>query len=537
MPEQPPQRSQVPTALASDTIMQRRLDNSTPTHLAIVLSSIFMVTLLFQWQGNKGFSLWDEGYLWYGAQRVMLGEVPILDFAAYDPARYYWSAALMHLLGSNGIMSLRIAVAVFQCAGLFVGLLTIRTAMAGAQRCQTPYLLLAALVLATWMFPRHKLFDISLSLFLLGLLTYLASAPSNRRYFLTGLGVGAIALFGRNHGVYGAAASLAVVLWFSLSTRRIAIVAQALASWVLGVAVGFSPMALMAALVPGFATAFWDSVMFLFEFGATNLPLPVPWPWTVPVQALQPDQALRGVLVGLFFMGTLVFGMLAIAWAIRLRRRPQAVPPALVACGALALPYAHYAFSRADVGHLAQGIFPLLVGCLAWLAARAPRIRWTFAALLCAASLATMASYHPGWQCRAATACVDTEIAGHTLRIDPETAQAVRLLREMDTRYTPAAEPFIAAPFWPGAYALLQRRSPLWEIYAVVPRSPAFEEAEIERLVQARPRFAVVFDLALDGREELRYRNTHPLLYSYIQENFDRVPYPQVPSYEIYVAR
>ena len=142
--------------------------------------AIFVVTALFIWQGSTGFSLWDEGFLWYGAQRVMLGEVPVRDFLSYDPGRYYWSAALMSLWGNNSIMTLRGVVAIFQAMGLFVGLVLI----ARAKKKQSfLYLLLSAVTLAVWMFPRHKLFDISLSIFLISVLTYLVKAHQRDAIF------------------------------------------------------------------------------------------------------------------------------------------------------------------------------------------------------------------------------------------------------------------------------------------------------------------------------------------------------------------
>lgn len=496
--------------------------------------AIFVVTALFTWQGRTGFNLWDEGFLWYGAQRVVLGEVPVRDFMSYDPGRYYWSATLMSLWGNNGIMTLRGAVAIFQAMGLFVGLLLIARA---TKKQSFLYLLLSAVTLAVWMFPRHKLFDISLSIFLIGVLTFLVQNPSIRRHFLTGLCVGIVATFGRNHGVYALAGSLAVMCWLSIKRTEVPELFKCFTYWALGVATGYAPILIMVLLVPGFAVGFWDSIRFMFEMKATNIPLPIPWPWRVNFNSMSPGDAARGVLIGLFFIATVVFGVLSIAWAVWQKMHAKQVSPTLVAAASLALPYAHYAYSRADVGHLALGIFPLLVGCLVLLAAQHAKIKWSLSLILCAASLWVSLIAHPGWQCHISKQCVDVEISSNMLQVDPGTANDIGLLRKLAQQYAPDDQAFIATPFWPGAYALLERKSPMWEIYALLPVSQSFERAEIDRLRKAKPAFAFVYDLPLDGREELRFRNTHPLTHQYILDNFEPLQNLSHQAYQIYKAK
>ena len=403
----------------------------------LTLSSIVMFTL-FVWQGNKGFSLWDEGFLWYGAQRVMLGEVPIRDFMAYDPGRYYWSGGLMSLVGDSGIMSLRATVAIFQALGLFVGLLLLASTAKNYGKDGILFLILSALTLVMWMYPRHKLFDISLSIFLLGALTSLIKSPSAKRYFIAGVCVGLIAVFGRNHGMYGLAGSLGTMAWLSIRRSPTDLgFPKGLSVWTAGVAVGFAPILLMALLVPGFAVAFWEDIRFLFEQRATNISVPVPWPWKFDFASTALGDSVREILVGFFFIGTIAFGVLSILWVVLQKLKAKPVPAALVASAFLVLPYAHFAYSRADVGHLAQGIFPLLMGCLVLLSTQSPKMKWPLALALCASSFWVMYVYQPGWQCQASKQCVSVEISGDNLQIDQGTASDIALLRQLSVQFAP----------------------------------------------------------------------------------------------------
>lgn len=503
----------------------------------ILVLSFIVIFLVFAWQGNKRISLADEGFLWYGAQRVMLGEVPIRDFMAYDPGRYYWSAALMAMIGDNGIMSLRAAVAVFQALGLFVGLLLISQSAKGRGRDKLLFLIACTATLMVWMYPRHKLFDISLSIFLIGVLTYLIQNPVPRSYYITGICVGLVSVFGRNHGVYGVAGSFGTMLWLCIKRTTGPSFYKGFVLWVCGVISGFAPIIFMVLALPGFGPAFWESIRFLFEQKATNLPLPVPWPWTVNFKALSPDDAIRGLLVGLFFIGILAFGALGILWAVIQRTKGRQISPTFVASVFLALPYAHFAFSRSDVPHLAQGIFPLIVGCLTIFSTKNATIKWPLTIALCSASMWVIIVFHPGWKCRVNGQYKTIEISGDFLQVEPGMASNIALLRRLADRYAPDGRNFIVTPFWPGAYPLLQRRSPMWEIYALFPRPETFQRKEIERIRKSRPAFALVLDRPLDRRDELRFKNTHPLIYRHILDNFDPAPNSPNPIYQIFKAK
>ena len=75
------------------------------------------------------------------------------------------------------------------------------------------------------------------------------------------------------------------------------------------------------------------------------------------------------------------------------------------------------------------------------------------------------------------------------------------------------------------------------EIYPLFPRPADFELAEIARMTAAKPAFAIVFDFALDGRDDLRFSRTHPLTNRYILDNFIPVAVSTDPAVKKYAVK
>lgn len=482
-----------------------------------------LITVLFQFllQGNKGFSLADEGYLWYGAQRVYDGEVPLRDFMSYDPGRYYWSSAFFAIFSDNGIMTLRIALASFQVIGLFVGIYLLFKDFIKLTFKNYIYIAYVVVILMLWMFPRHKLIDINISIILIGVLTYLVKNNTKKSLFITGVFVGIAATFGRNHGTYGAFASIMVILLSQIDQKNNINIFHSFAYWVAGIFVGFSPIFIMALLIPNFGTAFIDSVLFMLNQSTTNLPLPVPWPWVINSNVNSNYLLIKQIFIGLFFIAILVFSIVSMLWVFYKRYKKHDISPVLVAAAFLSLPYSHYAFSRADAGHLAQGLFPFLIGCLVLIATLKSGYKLIFSLLLLVSTIFSTMTEHPGWNCFQSKNCVEVNISDNTLKVHPAMAAQVSFLKQVSDQYAPNGESFISTPFWPGAYALLERKAPVWEVYALWKRGEDFEKVEINRIKEAKPTFVVIQDYLLDGREDLLFKNTHPLVHQYILDNFE----------------
>lgn len=118
-----------------------------------LVASMAVSILWFSVSWRYGLDLSDEGFYWYGAQRVLVGEIPMLDFMAYDIGRYYWSALIMMALGDSGIWAARFGAFACQCIGVT---LAVYLGLLGINKRGTAMLLpavLMATVLNIWVMP------------------------------------------------------------------------------------------------------------------------------------------------------------------------------------------------------------------------------------------------------------------------------------------------------------------------------------------------------------------------------------------------
>ena len=506
------------------------LPRSRDIALQSAVVAVAATVLWFLLFGRLDFDLSDEGYLWYGAQRILHGEWPIRDFQAYDPGRYFIVAAFFGAFGDSTILTLRLAGHAVICAAVGLTVFTVLHGLRHETRRQPalPWLLAPATALLTmlWIYPYYKGFD-RLAAALLVLAVYGLLLRRNRTaWFLTGVCVGFATLVGRNHGLYGGVASVLafLLLAFTARTGDGRPGAKEVVAWIAGVAAGYAPMLVAFVAVDGLWRAFVDGILEMARLGKTNLPLQVYWPWWARQYWREPLTLVLRAAPGVGFVALLAFPLAALAVVLR-RREVQPRHAAFVAAACVALPYAHYAFSRADVVHLALSMHPLVVGLLTapFVGGAFGRIALAGLALVFSGFVLADAPVVARWSDRSAR-WESIEVQGEKLVVLEGVAADYRERTVALRRHDPAGKSFFAMPNLPGLHAIHDSRIATHEIYIGFPLSAKAEEAEIDRLAGAAPRLILVSNHALDHDEALRFRNLRPRMYRWIVRHYRRLP-------------
>jgi hypothetical protein len=502
---------------------RKKLPTITQNQQSILLFLIvvsFHYSLYF-YEGARGANLMDEGYLWQGVNSVKAGLIPIRDFHAYDPGRYYWIAAWTYIFG-DGLVAMRQACIIFSILGVWMGVLVCRRI-----RNHFGFLAFTAIILSLWMEPRYKAFEQAISLATIYVITWMLEKPTSGRHFWAGVFGGAVAFFGRNHALYSCLAMMIVQATLLIRSWRPQI--RNCATWSCGVISGFAPYALAIIVTPGFLAAYIGQLKRDIECG-TNLVLPVPWPWTIASsESLVIWSHQMGM--GISFLGVIVVVVIGALTLIRKLRVSELTGSILVllASQATTVTYAHHAFSRADYVHLSHvgaAFTVALLACIASIAGK-HKVKFLYSGLSLAAILvilsigltsvtglnATFGNIHP----------IRMEVQGETLHVSHYQARMIAIGNHLaeQARRTSGRVAFI--PHSPGLYATSGVICPLYQSYFIHPSSKADQIATIEQLKKNNVTIILLQDNMIDGRDDLRFRNTDPSVYEFIIENFDNV--------------
>jgi hypothetical protein len=499
--------------------------------------SLFAAAALFFWQGWVDVSLWDEGFLWYGAQRFLYGDVPIRDFYAYDVGRYAVLAGFMWLWGNTGIIALRFGLMFVQAAvlaGLSVYLY---------RRVTRQWVLIGGMmaVVIWWLWPLYRMPDFAVLVVALITLARVQHYQLRaRQAFGAGLLYGLVLAAGgdlRKHGLFFVL-SLVIILVIRFIKYRQPRRWIRQGTYVLGgVMAGLSPLLLYITLTPGLRQSYIQHmVVGFFERDSANIPLPVPWPWLVSFQ--DPWVGLRDLCIGLGFVAVVFVPIVLIATVVRRALARQTVHPFVQGAIIYALPSIAYAFSRADLVHLAQGALPALLAGLILIIQERPR--WIAPVLVSVFVISAIVYWpvQPRQHCRMLGQCRATQVGPDILSVPNQTADEIALLIRMRNDFVANDETLLIAPFWPGAYAMLGSKAPMWDIYAIWPRSDAQQRGEITQIATVAPRAVLIMNKGMDDRSALRFSLSHQLVHTYILETYDQLrDYTTLPGYSIFRIR
>lgn len=494
--------------------------------LAMLTATVLTVVWgLLTWR--YGLDIADEGFYWYGAQRMLHGELPMRDFMAYDIGRYAWSAAVMWLLGDDGLASARAASALFQVCTIPVGVwLALQTVdPRSAASAKLVVVAVVTVLLNLWVHPYYKVFDYGTSLMIVAMLVLMLDVQTVRRWLLAGFILGLAAIMGRNHGVYGAFAAF-LLLIFLIFKKEPQNLGRPSMAFVAGVVIGFSPTFFMALSIEGFGLAFVDSIHDLISAGSTNIELPVPWPWKADWRTIGWLLWSMKFSEGVYFIALVVVPVIAVLLLLRKPLAQFRPVDKLILCAAFAgIAYAHYAYSRADLTHLALSIVPVLLILLS--AVMHSRMKILTCLVVSATSLLALAPHKPYLTRALLNKPLTTiSVTGSEIHVLPGIDAYLRDVDQILDTTPGARQNFLAVPNAPTLHAIYRQKMPLWEIYALWPRSAEFEAKEVARLQKAAPRLVFMSNHALDQRPELRYSNTHPVVYAWITRHYIADPTP-----------
>ena len=495
------------------------------TIIPTLFIAAMIVMIWFFLTYNIDLNLSDEGYLWYGTLCTVAGQIPIRDFRAYDPGRYYWCAFWSFVLGQR-VFSIHFAAAIFQFVGMILGLLAIQSVVHNLW-----WVAFVGIVFIMWMFPWYKAFEPcwAIASIFVGLVLIENPDPSN--FFLAGAFVGLSVFIGVNHGLYNCLAFffLIALIVFKLDSG---LICWQVGYFVFGIILGVSPLIAMFVLIPNMAKSYLKrQVLVRIKRGTANLQLKIPWPWRpVPFQFQWCNKTGR-FFIRLFFLLFPACFIPVIIWTLiapldRIQANALAVAAAFTGVF-----YMHHAFSRADISHLSQSIHPLLIGFIAILY-RQPLGSLALVLLLGAGTLFCIVLPHNPYlkRRRMKNDYIRYTLGKDRLWLEKKQAMMLDAISKIVKDRVGTNETFFAVPMLVGLYPIFHKTAPMFDTFPVYPATADAQHKMLASIKANRVPLALVLDCPLDGRDDLRFCNTHPIVWNYLTSEFKKLNLVGIPN-------
>lgn len=120
-------------------------------------------------------------------------------------------------------------------------------------------------------------------------------------------------------------------------------------------------------------------------------------------------------------------------------------------------------------------------------------------------------------------------VAGDELRLRPGQAQWISGIDRVVRTHIREDESLFIAPYFPGLYSVLGKKSPVWDLYMLWGADEERQKGMILRLDREHVNWALISTGAIDGNDELRFWRTHERVWEHLRSQFEIVSDPMLP--------
>lgn len=204
--------------------------------------------------------------------------------------------------------------------------------------------------------------------------------------------------------------------------------------------------------------------------------------------------------------------------------------PVLISAGLVGSVYLHYTFSRADFDHILQSIVLWQVSL--WIFIGLGIYIWFSIFLLLVLTLVSIVvlkkqlplvnflRYRKWFE--------KIIILNEPFLLPKKQVKSLKSVMNYAKENIGQSELMYMVPTVATLYPILEKTSPVYDIFPVYPQSTESQIGIIANLTEKCVNWAYIVDARIDDREDLRYLNTHPLVWEYLLENFEPVELPEL---------